>query len=157
MILIIILVIYPMFSTWFNYIFNNAGDDMPDPKKDIEKISKQYSNHITSFTKAYPLLIQDNLSKDFCWTIVLSNELDDYDIKIDDSEYYHKISDEIKDFIKRFPIYLDHEFGNLDSRKGKFMVLQYEMMCKEFWDEFVNIYREAIINALKEKGYVIDV
>lgn len=149
-----------MFSTRFNYVFNNVGDDIPDPKKDIDRITKLHSpnDSLGRFTKGYPLLIQltDDNSKDFHWTIILDQDLDDYGIKIDDSNQYHKISDDIKDFMKSFPIYLDHEFGN-DTDKGNFMILQYEMMCKEFWKEFVNIYREAVIDALRERGQILNI
>lgn len=147
-----------MFSTWFNYVINNVGDDIPDPKKDIDRIITLHSQHdrLGRFTKGYPLLIQqtDDNSNGFHWTIILDDDLNDYCIKIDDSNQYHKISDELKGFIKSFPIYLDSDFGN-DTDKNKFMILQYEMMCKAFWEEFLDIYRQAVIDELRKRGHIL--
>lgn len=145
-----------MLSTWFNYLFDNT--DMPDPKKDIDRIITLYSHdRLGKFIRGYPLLIQlqdDNFEK-FHWTIILEDDLDNYEIKIDDSNEYHKMSDEIKDYIKFFPIYLDYDFCN-NTDKSKFMILQYEKMCKEFWDKFFNIYKEAVIDELRERGLLIE-
>jgi len=153
-----------MLSKWFNHVFDNLQDEMPDPKKDIERISTLHSwyKHLGEFTKAYPLLIQgeearysfdtcytDENRKNFHWTVVMDYALDNYGIKLDDSDDYYKIPDTLKDLMKCFPIYLDHDFGNNSTEKGQFLLLQCEMLCRDFWNELTNL--KIIVDKAREE------
>lgn len=152
-----------MLNTWFNHIVDNL-DEMPDPKEDIERISTLHSwyKHLGEFTKAYPLLIQgeeprydfspsltDENKKNFHWTVIMDYALDGYGIKIDDSDNYYKIPDSLKDLMKCFPIYLDRDFGHNSTDKGQFLLLECEMLCREFWNELTNL-KKVVDKAKKE-------
>jgi hypothetical protein len=149
---------------YIEFVFNHL-DNMPDPNADIKRISTLHSwyKHLGEFNRAYPLLIQgeeprynfspdltDENRENFHWTVIMDYALDGYGIKLDDTDKVYHIPDAVKDFMKCFPIYLDSDFGRNSSEKGQFLLLECEMVCKEFWKELTNL-KKAVDEAREEK------
>ena len=68
--------------------------------------------------------------------------LDNYDIKICDGDEYVPIPDDLINFMKQFPIYLDHDFNYTDNTKSKFLRLCCDKMCNEYWSELVKLHNK---------------
>lgn len=128
------------------------NQEMPDPTQNILRISDLHSwyKHLGNFTKAYPLLAQgeeprygfdprftDENRKNFHWRIVMTDNIDRYPIKISDDAKYQLIPDDIKEFMKKYPIYLNSGFSSQDTENAKFLRLMCKNMCEEFWNGLV--------------------
>jgi hypothetical protein len=134
-------------KTYANFIFE-TNKIMPPTEQDILRISDLHSwyKHLSKFQKAYPLLIQgeeprysfspcftDPNQKNFHWTVIMDYNIDNYYITVDGKEI--EISDDIKKFMKKFPIYLNNHFCSSDDPLSQFLLQICNKMCHEFWDE----------------------
>lgn len=134
---------------------------MPDPIQDIIRISDLHSwyERLGDFTKAYPLLVQgeepaysfspdfiDENKKNFHWTIVMDYGLPSYGAKITEDDGYYVIPDDMQKFMKKYPIYLDHDFCSNDNDKSNFLRHMCKKMCEEFWNGLVEYQKNNFIN-----------
>lgn len=138
---------------YIDFVFDH-NSDMPECKKDIIRISELHSwyKHLGKFEKAYPLLMQgeeprypfdlqftDENQNNFHWTIIMDYNIDEYIIKVCDTEKLQPIPQTIKNFMKRFPIYLDYDFNSCDNDKSNFLRWCCEQMCTEYWENLVEL------------------
>lgn len=136
-------------ETYCEYIFEH-NKCMPNPEEDVFRFADLHSwyKHLHDFDKAYPLLLQgeehrydfdpqytDKNKKNFHWRIVLACNLDKYGVKISDNSEYVLIPEDIKQFMKKFPIYLDNDFCQSNNPKARFLRHICVKMCEEFWNE----------------------
>jgi len=132
---------------YIEFVLKN-NNKMPKSEEDVLRISGLHSwyKHLSSFQKAYPLLIKgeeprlsfdpqfsDENQENFHWTIIMDYNIDNYNIKINDE--YVEIPNKVKEFMKKFPIYLNNEFSPCDKPLPKFLLKICNEMCKEFWNE----------------------
>ena len=136
-------------NTYSEYIFEH-NIVIPNPKKDIFRFSDLHSwyKHLSDFDKAYPLLLQgeeprysfdtsytDLEQNNFHWRIILESNLNTYNVKINEKSDYQPIPEDIKQFMKKFPIYLDNDFCQSKEAKPTFLRHICKKMCEEFWNE----------------------
>lgn len=136
---------------YVEFVLEN-NQTMPDPTEDILRISDLHSwyKHLGDFTKAYPILLQgeeaaysfrpdftDQDQKNFHWGIVMEYNMDHYNIKISEDKKYQCIPNDIQEYMKKYPIYLDHDFCSNNSDKPRFLRHMCKKMCEEFWDGLV--------------------
>lgn len=136
-------------------IENNMS--MPEWKNDIERFSDLHSwyKHLGKFDIVYPLLrcgeeprnsfdpsFTDLNQNNFHWTLVLDYNIDNYAIKINDTDDYVDIPDDLKKFMKQFPIYLNNDFGPQENEINHFFRVMIGEMCERYWNELISIESE---------------
>lgn len=140
-----------MLKKYADYVLSN-NKEMPNPISDAERFSDLHSwyKHLGEFTIAYPILLKgeeirysfdpdltdDNQNK-FHWRFVLEDNLNSYKMELGDNNYIN-IPEEIKDFMKKYPIYLDKEFNN-SSEIGKYQIKTCNYVAEMFWNELIKI------------------
>ncbi len=144
-----------------SFVFLNCKE-IPDPESDIERFSglhSWYKRLPAEGVKAFPILLRgeeprysfnpsysDPDQSNFHWTLVFENCIDyaklyvygtpdltsDYEEFIPDSESL--IPDELKTFMRRFPIHLSNEFSECSDEKSMTQRNNAVAMCHEFWN-----------------------
>ena len=152
----------------YKKIIKENNTDIPDPKPDVLRIKDLHSwyKHLRGGVIAYPLLargeeprygfdkrLTDPNQDNFHWRIVMGYNLDSYCIKLNDSsEDYFRVPDEIKDYMKKFPISLDGNFSS--TERGFEQVDLCVKQCINFWnglDNISHIEKDFDIDVIKVK------
>lgn len=137
---------------YVNFVLEH-NKTMPKSENDVLRIAGLHSwyKHLSGFEKAYPLLMYgeeprnsfdpqftDENESNFHWTIIMESNIDGYNIKIKND--YVEIPKQVKEYMKKFPIYLNNHFSSCDDRPlEKFLLRMCNEMCKEFWNEMNKI------------------
>ena len=137
-------------DSYKNFVLSQ-NEKMPDPEADILRIASLHSwyKHLYSGVKGYPLLIRgeepryswnpqftDPDQSNFHWTIVMDYSIDNYHVNFGStSSSYVPIPDEVKEFMRKFPINLDQNFSNDDVfPESVEQCANCVSACKEFWN-----------------------
>ena len=138
-----------MLSLYSKELFEK-NKTIPNAVKDAERFSKLHSwyKHLVEPTSAYPILLkgeepayswfpdfEDPNQENFHWRFILEYYLDTY--KMDLGEEYKCIPDEIQNFMKKFPIKLNNNFGD-GSIDHDHQIEECKEMANKFWNELKN-------------------
>lgn len=132
--------------------------------KHLEDFTKAYPLLIQGEEPAYSFRPEftDENQKNFHWVIVMDYNIDEYcinisgdnignehehnDIDIDnskdnseDNNMYEYIPDDVKQFMMKYPIYLDADFSSQNNDKSRFLRHICKKMCEEFWCGLTNL------------------